>query len=93
MSQIPGEKNTYYQGQRAIIPVPGNNYQGVSQTPRERTNYYQGQQAMPPSQIQPIYSHGQEAVPNNDPRSLQNFKNEILQAVREEVDSRMARNP
>ena len=97
-SQIPGERTTYYQGQQAI-PVPGDNYQGVSQIPGERTTHYQGQQAKPPSQIQPIHNHGQEAAPNiqdtrlsvlnNDPSSLQNF---ILQAVKEEVDNRMAKN-
>ena len=92
-----GERTTYYQGHQAT-PTPGHNYQGVSQIPRERTTY-QGQQATPPSQIQPIHNHGQEAAPNiqdtrlsvlnNDPSSLQNY---ILQAVREEVDNRMAKN-
>ena len=79
------------------IPTPGErgSYpQEISQIPRERTTYYQSQQA-PPSQLQPIYNHGQETIPisgntgslaqqNVDQNTLQNL---ITQAVREEVNN------
>ena len=87
--------------QNKAIPTPGNsNYSNrASQVPIERLTYYQGQQAMPPFQV---YNHGQEAisniqntrssVPNNNQDYLQNFKNEIIQAVREEVNKGMTRD-
>ena len=82
VSQIPRERiiNSQYQA----MPPQTHNH---------------GQESVPNIQ-EPIYNHGQEIVPNiQNTRSsvlnndqLQNFKNEILQAVREEFDNRMTRN-
>jgi len=66
------------------IPTPGdvrNSYpQELIQIPEERTT----QQPIQP-QIQPIYNTSSSVQQNIDQNLLQNFRNEIIQAVREEI--------
>ena len=100
-SQIPTESVIYYQGQQEMPPFQVQNH-GQENVPNIQVLIHNHGQENDPNIQEPIYNHGQVATPNiqdsrspvlnDDQNSFQKFKNEILQAVREEVDKRMTRN-